>query len=241
MRRRRARERALRNGGGSTTAPAPEQTSSVRTFEETDVSIEIRDPNSIQQLRELASRGEVPLDASTGSFEEREKFFEEFDRLYPDPPGILNDYRIERDSKRSAYIYFNYNMAEAESPGLVSMHEKLSELAKHGIIKYEIYRHRSGVERALYSRMGGYSSYDLANKYGKRVISSAEKAQADREMIAHVERLLASPMSKRGLAGNQGDWTKVAGGWRRNAAFSGEDYGMRFETDEEFNSRMGIK
>ena len=221
----------INRGGGSTgtAAPAPEQTSAVRTFETSEAIIEIADANSIQQLRELASRGEVPSAVYTGNFEEREKFFEEFDHLYPTPPGILNDYRIQRDSKRSAYIYFNHDMAYAESPGLVSLHEKFSESAKNGVIKYEIYRRRAAVERTLYSRMGGYSSYDLADKYGSRIISAAEKAQADKEMIAYVEKMLASPMSKRGLEGNQGDWTKVAGGWRRNAAMTAEDYGMTFD------------
>lgn len=230
-----------RNGGGTgTTAPATEQTSTVRTFEPSETSIEIADPNSIQQLRELASRGEVPLSATTGNDQQYEKFFEEFDRLYPTPPGILNDYRIVPNSKRSAYIYFNHDMAYAESPGLVPLREKFSESAKNGMIKYEIYRRRAAVERTLYSRMGGYSSYDLADKYGSRVISAAEKAHADKEMIAYVEKMLASPMSKRGLAGNQSAWTKVAGGWRRNAAMTAADYGMTFESDAEFNARMGI-
>lgn len=188
--------------------------------------LNVDNPDSIEQLREMAQRGEYPEFITSMTREGRERFYEEFDKLYPDPPGILNDYRVEPFSRRAVQVYFNYNMAEAESPGLVNLPSKNSgEAVRRGIIKHAIYVQRPAVERALLTRYGGYSSYEIADRYGRRVLSSTEKAQADREIIAQVERVLGSPLSKFGQRINAEDWISRDGGWVRGGALRPEDFG----------------
>ncbi len=181
-----------------------------------DKRMNVDDPDSIQKLREMANKGEFPEFIDATSREARERFYEEFNKLYPDPPGILNDYRVEPNGRSSAFVYFNYNLAEAESPGNVSFPSRhSSEAVKQGAIKHAIYKQRSAVEYALSSRLGGFSSYDLAQKYGGRVVSKAERAQADKKIISQVERLLGSPMTRRGLQMNATDWKEQDGGYFR--------------------------
>lgn len=207
-----------RGGDGTgTAAPAPEQTSAVRTMELNSTFLDASKTDSIQQLREMASRGEVPY-VIEGAGSAREKLFEEFNRLYPDPPGILNDYRLDtRLGANQIGIFFNHNMAEAESPQYVTWARgrRMSEEGKAGQIKYEIYRVRPAVEYALSSRMGGFSNFDLARKYGGRIVSKTERDEADRAIISQVEKLLGSPMTKRGLRMNETDWAERDGGYFR--------------------------
>lgn len=225
LRAKRARERAARNNREleqrkvESTAP--------QTYEVLQgTRLNVDNPDSIQQLREMAQRGEYPEFITSMTREGRERFYEEFDKLYPDPPGILNDYRVEPFSRRAVQVYFNYNMAEAESPGLVNLpSSNTSEAVQRGIIKHAIYVQRPAVERALLTRYGGYSSYEIADRYGRRVLSSAEKAQADREIIAQVERVLGSPLSKFGQRINAEDWISRDGGWVRGGALRPEDFG----------------
>ena len=149
---------------------------------------------------------------------DKERIYEEINRLYPDPPGILNDYHLDTSlGPNQVGIFFNYNMAEAESPQFVtySRRRNTSEAAKAGQIKQEIYRMRPNVEYALSSRLGGFSSYDLAEKYGGRVVSKAERDEANRAIISRVEKLLSSPMTKRGQKMNETDWVERDGGYFR--------------------------
>ena len=160
-----------------TAAPAPEQTPAVRTTELSKAELNASDAKSIEQLRAMASRGEIP-NAIEGSREDRERIFEEFNRLYPDPPGILNDYRLDTSlGAKQVGIFFNYNMAEAESPQFItySRRNKTSEAAKAGQIKYEIYKSRPAVELALSSRHSGFSTFEMAQKWGGRVLNDSEK------------------------------------------------------------------
>lgn len=210
----------IKRGGGSTgtTAPALEQTSAVRTMEVNETTIlNAGSPNAIQQLRDMASRGEIPAFID-GTGADKERIYEEINRLYPDPPGILNDYHLDTSlGPNQVGIFFNYNMAEAESPQFVtySRRRNTSEAAKAGQIKQEIYRMRPNVEYALSSRLGGFSSYDLAEKYGGRVVSKAERDEANRAIISRVEKLLSSPMTKRGQKMNETDWVERDGGYFR--------------------------
>lgn len=225
LRAKRARERAARNNREleqrkvESTAP--------QTYEVLQgTRLNVDNPDSIQQLREMAQRGEYPEFITSMTREGRERFYEEFDKLYPDPPGILNDYRVEPFSRHAVQVYFNYNMAEAESPGLVKLpSSNTSEAVQRGIIKHAIYVQRPAVERALLTRYGGYSSYEIADRYGRRVLSSTEKAQADREIIVQVERVLGSPLSKFGQRINAEEWISRDGGWVRGGALRPEDFG----------------
>ena len=191
--------------------------SAVSTIEVSERRIDASNSNAIQELRLMAERGEVPFSVN-GTSEARERFYEEFNNLYPDPPGILNDYRLDtRMGANQIGVFYNYNMAEAESPGFFtySRRRNTSEAAKAGQIKYEIYKTRPQVELALSSRSSGFSNFEMAQKWGGRVLNNFEKAQVDGEMEANIRNLLGTPMSLAGKQLNEGFWVKQGEGWVR--------------------------
>ena len=153
----------VRRGGGSAKVENANQ-----TYNESSIKrLNVDSPDSIQKLREMARRGEYPEFIESVTREGRERFYEEFNRLYPDPPGILNDYRIEQLDSRRINVLYNYELAEAESPALIRLPSRNpSESVRNGAIKYAIYTSRPAVENALLTRQGGYSSFALAEKYG---------------------------------------------------------------------------
>ena len=192
---------------GKKTSPSPIG----GTLELNDTTI-----NSVEELRAMAQKGEVPLAMNAFSREGNEQLFEEFNRLYPDPPGILNDYTVRAEGLRGVEVTYRHNLAEAESPRYVSFpSRKSSEAAKSGAIKHAIYVTRSRVELALSCRMEGYATLEMAQKWGHRILSSAEKAQVDREIEANTQRLLKSPMTKRGREMSERQWRREGEGWRR--------------------------
>ena len=230
LRQKRARERAARLAGNvNQPEPSREEVSEARTYQILEgTKLNVDNPDSVQRLREMAQRGEYPEFIEGTTREGRERFYEEFDRLYPDPPGILNDYRVEPFSRRAIQVYFNYHMAEAESPGIVNLPSStISEAVRRGVIKHALYVQRPAVENALLTRYGGYSSYDIANRYGKRVLSTVERTQADREMLSQVEQLMGSPVSNRGQISNANSWLSRDGGWVLITALTAEDLGYR--------------
>ena len=191
--------------------------SAVSTIQVSERRIDASNSNAIQELRLMAERGEVPFSVN-GTSEARERFYEEFNNLYPDPPGILNDYRLDtRMGANQIGVFYNYNMAEAESPGFFtySRRRNTSEAAKAGQIKYEIYKTRPQVELALSSRSSGFSNFEMAQKWGGRVLNNSEKAQVDREMEANIRNLLGTPMSQAGKQLNESFWVKSGEGWVR--------------------------
>lgn len=229
----------IRRGGGSRAkrqSSGQEVQAPPQTLEVSRATLDASRPEATRELQDMANRGEVPFKLS-GSGEDRERIYEEFDRLYPDPPGILGDYRLDESmGSRQVGIFFNYGMAEAESPSYVRYprYGKDSEAAKRGLIKHEIYKTRPAVELALSSRHHGYASLEQAQKYGKRVLSNAEREQADREIISQVESLLRTPMSRAGLEYNRSEWRRQGNGWVRLSALSASDMGYR-------DSRNGVE
>ena len=203
-----------RGGGISEKTPTFSLTG---TIESTGQTLDASRTESLKELENMAKRGEIP-DSVSGTGAEREKIYEEFNRLYPDPPGILNDYRLDTSfGKNQVGIFYNYNMAEAESPGFFtySRQRNTSEAAKAGQIKHEIYKTRPKVELALSSRSSGFSNFEMAQKWGGRVLNNSEKAQVDREMEANIRNLLGTPMSQAGKQLNESFWVKSGEGWVR--------------------------
>ncbi|MBQ3455001.1 MAG: hypothetical protein IJG36_01070 [Synergistaceae bacterium] len=181
-------------------------------------------PDSMRQLESLAAKGVIPDRIVEGSREERERIYEAINRLYPEPPGEMNNYEVIQRDRRHIEVRFRQKLMEAESPPQLTLtHPDMSESARAGLIKHAIYRQRPAVELALLSRSDGYASFPIASKYGKRVLSSSEKVAADREMISYVEGLLKSPLTREGLQSNQSEWRKMNGGWRRVGSISGEE------------------
>ena len=55
----------------------------------------------------------------------------------------------------------------------------------------------------------------MANKWGGRLLSNAEKTQADKEIEAYVRDLFKTPISKKGKQSNAVEWIKTRDGWYR--------------------------
>ena len=141
--------------------------------------------------------------------------FEEIDRLYPAPSGIMSEYHIN-EMGGTASIHFDNNAVRGEDTFIRYPNgRKASPSEKAGAIKYAIYKHRGALELAALCRRGGFATFDMAEKYGGRLLSNLEKAAVNREMNAHIKKLFGSPISREGQKLNEGHWIKEVGGWRR--------------------------
>lgn len=217
--RKRERERSMKQSDGDKWKSAGNSavtSSGTQTIESVKKPFSASSPDSLKQLESMAQRGEIPAWISEGSREERERIYEAIDRLYPAPPGELNNYEVIQVDRRHIEVRFRHDMMTAESPGQLNLtRPDMSESARSGMIKQAIYLQRDAAELALVSRKGGFPSYEMANRYGRRVLSDAEKAQADREIESYIQSVLKSPMSKGGRELNAINWRKVSGGWER--------------------------
>ena len=206
--------RGSSNGGTSSKeASSPTKTETIEALKQPLI---VSSPDSMKKLEEMASRGEIPGWLSEGSREERERMYEAIDRLYPDPPGELNNYEVIPRGRHNIEVRFRQDLMTAESPSQLNLtRPEMSESARRGMIKQAIYLQRDSAELALASRKGGFPTFEMSHKYLRRVLSNAEKEQADREIESFIQKMLKSPMSKAGRAANAGMWRKVAGGWER--------------------------
>ena len=151
----------------------------------------------------------------TGTREERAQKFEQIEREYPAPPGVMNEYHIEEFSG-TAEIHFDNNYLRGEDISIrYPRGTRASEEEKAGAIKYEIYQHRPALELSALSRRGGFATFEQSQKWGGRLLSDKEKAQVNSEMEAHIRKLFNSPLSRKGRELNESQWTRESGGWRR--------------------------
>lgn len=191
-----------------------------KTWEPVDVQINASDPNAIGKLREMAERGEIPSSV-IGSRDDRARWFEEFDRLYAEPPGELGKYRTVSNGGRSLDIRFEHNFLTGGVEPRVSLAnkvEKASSAEISGATKYAIYQHRPILEQALMYRQSGWPTIEMRQKYGamgQRVFSDSEKTRIDSEINSYLFSQLKSPLTKKGEQFASGYWDKVPGGWKR--------------------------
>lgn len=177
-------------------------------------TFKISDNNS-SDIAGMLKNGEIPAKI-TGTKSERAKIFEEIDRLYPNPSGIMSEYHVN-DTLGTASIHFDNNAIRGEDI-LVRYPNgsKATASEKSGAIKYAIYRNRGALELAALCRRGGFATYEMAQKYGGRLLSNTEKSAVNREMNAHIKKLFGSPISREGREANETHWIKEPGGWRRS-------------------------
>ena len=200
------------------------------TIEIGSTSLDIQDSAYLEKLEAMSKRNELPARLVDSSLEvpkgqqgpssargmDHEKFYEEIDRLYPEPPGEMGKYHV-RDLGSRADIEFEYDSFTGEEPSpRYPLGQKSSDRAKAGAVKYAIYRQRGALELAALSRAGdGYGTLEMAQKWGGRLLSDSEKAAATREMEAHIQRVFKSPLSRAGRELNDSMWRREKGGWRR--------------------------
>ena len=203
----------IKRGGTGITTPAKDE----RTIVPNREALVASSPDSVRQLEILASKGVMPDRIVEGSREERERIYEAIDRLYPAPPGEMNNYDVIQRDRRHIEVRFRQNMMEAESPPQLTLtRPEMSERARAGLIKQAIYRQRAAVEVALSTRKSGFPTYEMADKYGRKILSNSEKAQVDREIGEFVQSMLKTPMSSEGREIDSDMWIRVSGGWERH-------------------------
>ena len=127
----------------------------------------------------------------------------------------MSEYHVE-ESMGIASIHFDNNVIRGEDILVrYPSGRKATETEKAGAIKYAIYKHRGHLELAVLCRRGGFATYEMAEKYGGRLLSNAEKAVVDSEMNAYILKLFGTPLSAEGYEQNNHEWFKEPGGWRR--------------------------
>ena len=194
-------------GGGSSSA-------SGQTLTISDTEIKDASKESMKKLETMAKNGEIPNKIS-GSREDQARIYEAIDRLYPNPPGIMNDYHIEEVGK-NLEISFNYNMLHGEDTSIRLPGRDVSEAVKNGAVKYAVYQHRGPLELAASSRgMNGYSNLEMGKKWGNRLLSDHEKTLANHDIYTNIQKLFKSPISTEGKRLNESYWGHENGGWRR--------------------------
>ena len=195
-----------------------------------NVTINAGDPNSIEQLRSMQKRGELPIEILGGTRDERERVFEEFARIYGEPPGILNEYTLTPRNETFPYILqINFTTDKAVIQGIAVKDIELvkrgkdSELSRRGQINYAILKARRAAEGAASFRgFEGFPNIDIANKWGGRILSTAEKAQANQEIYAFLEKQFKSPVSKSGRSYVDDAWMRLGDGWVRKGSAMGQ-------------------
>ena len=191
-------------GGGSSSAKSEQQT----------LTISDKSANSVQDIEAMAKNGEIPRKLEGGR-EEQKQMLEAIDRLYPDLPGVMGDYNVE-DMGRSLEISFNYNMLHGEDVSARLPGRDVSQAVKDGAVKYAVYNHRGALELAASSRgLNGYPNLEIGQKWGSRLLSDHEKALANQDIYANVQKLFGSPISTEGKRLNEAYWSHENGGWRR--------------------------
>jgi len=78
-----------------------------------------------------------------------------------------------------------------------------------------IIQHRPQLELAAVSRRDGFATFEMAQKWGGRLLSDTEKKQVDKEIQDYVKELFKSPLSKKGQELNNTYWKYENNGWRR--------------------------
>lgn len=191
-----------------------------KTTETVDVYVNASEPNAIEQLREMAARGEVPLAVRGNTKEDLAHWYEEFDRLYDNPPGELGKYKTKPITRREIQIDHENTYLTGKQPPAKTAHDvsKASPEEISGAIKYAIYQRRPALEQGFAFRASGWPSLEMGQKYGypgTRVFSNAEKVRIEQEIKSHIEGLVKSPISKGGQVYLDGGWKRVGDGWKR--------------------------
>ena len=214
---------------GNTTATG------TKSYDIIDVTLNADDPKAIDQIRNLAGRGEIP-DSIKGSADAREKVYEEIAKLYGDPPGVLNEYDVKPLNQSGTIINILFTNNESHIVGIYPQPVKYlkrgeaSELSKQGQRTYEILKMRDAAIRASVYRGGdGWPNLEFQRKWGGRVLSNSEKAQADKEIRSYVERIFKSSLTAQDIKSMNIYWTRVDGGWiRTDSRMNASRYGYDF-------------
>ena len=203
------------SGGGNTLLTS-------KSYEVSEQDINASESDALEKLRAMARRGEIPMEIR-GSPEQREKLYEEFVRIYGTPPGALNEYELKPviDGNPNL-VRIEFTNQDAIVRGIRVENVKYlrkgqgSELSRQGQVNHAILKARLAMEAAASMRgLDGFPNIELGQKYGRRILSNAEKEQADREINAFVRKVMKSPISRSGQRYLAQEWKKVSGGWIR--------------------------
>ena len=128
-------------------------------------------------------------------------------------PGIMSEYHIEDYGSR-ININFDNNAIIGEDTYAYVPRKATQEEREKAVIE-AVKKHRPNLELAALSRRNGFATFEMSQKWGGRLLSDAEKKQADIEMEDYIKQLFNSPLSQKGRELNESYWEHEDGGWRR--------------------------
>lgn len=208
-----------RSGGGSVAATetqntkATGQTTVVGTIREG--AFDADNPKALDEIRAMAARGEIP-ERVTGSREAQARLYEEIDKLYAEPTGILADYTVNRDSRNNIELDYQ-NFARGEEPRIkVPRTYKASEAEVQGAIKQGVYSNRPYVESMYIWRRGrgGYwEDKGGTSAWHGKVFSSQERTALERDWERGILKTFGSPMMPKTREYIKSMWVKDGDGW----------------------------
>ena len=176
-------------------------------------------PNAIEELRAMAERGETPVKI-TGHKENRERIYEEMDKLYAAPVGALSEYTIRplTPSPVEYKLRVDFDNFARAMPSRVDVPRRTtSEAAKRGAIKHAIYNYRPFAEQMYMFREGKGSYWDDkggSDAWRDRIFSSKERNETIQDMLRGIERTFGTPATEQGKKYIESGWTKVGDGWK---------------------------
>ena len=212
----------IKRSGGGVKKQTQAQTLG-KTYETVQSNINASSPTAIEQLRAMQSRGEIPQEI-IGKPEERERLYEEFARIYDDPPGVLGEYKLVPITEgNTAHMYVEFTTDKVVLNG-ISVDDvnyirkgRASELSKRGQEKHAVLKARGAAEIAASYRLNGWPNGDFSRKYGDRVLNAKQKAQVQQEIDDYLTSIFKSPITDASkIFGEDIVWRKVPGGWTRS-------------------------
>lgn len=213
QRARRARLKAAKaanEGGGSSS----KNITSVMPTEINETRLNADDPKALEKLRAMAERGEIPQFIS-GSRENQAKVYEEIDKLYAQPSGLLGETKIISDQYEPEGIRLQFpDFASGAEPAVrYPSHRKASEAEKRGVLKHTLYQKRPELEYLYMWRRGrGGYWYDKSYTWHGRAFTSKEKAELERDWDRGILKAFGSPITKQSIRDRESQvWKKLGG------------------------------
>lgn len=162
--------------------------------------------SSLEDLREMASHGEMPQKIE-GSREERARLFEEIDKLY-ERPLYVHDVKIQEYGSTIDIQYLDNYFSGIGGTARCPSGRKASSAEREGVIKHRMYFDRAEMELRIHDMFGGFPTPEMREKYYGRPITDAERASVMAEAERIILKVMGSPLSPAGREQINAGWGK---------------------------------
>ncbi|MBQ7593236.1 MAG: hypothetical protein IJU48_02645 [Synergistaceae bacterium] len=207
--------------------------------------INASDPNAMEKLRDMVIAGVMPTEI-TGDKEAQAKIYEAIDSVYPDYTGAMANYTVQRYGSRIEILYHGGDGTNPKDTGEFTTGGigftvrlpsglKATEAEVNGVVKHTIENQLYLLEHGVMYRHEGFPTLSSNLKWGGReaFFTDAQKAQIDKEIYAHVQKLTGRPISQKAKELGTYDWVKTPKGWTRNTWLKPDGTDKRDDIDRE--------